>query len=69
MTKQEVIDLMESSQSAREWDNNCDKVKEAHDGQYPDYWWDEMKLSGRMDHILGRFGESSELKLYTFTHL
>lgn len=38
MTEQEVIDLMESSKSAREWEDNCDKVKDACGG-YPGFWW------------------------------
>lgn len=39
MTKQEVIDLMRSSKTEEEWNENCEKVKEAHGGQYPDYWF------------------------------
>ena len=45
MEKQQVIDLMKSSKNESEWNRNCDKVKEAHDGKYPDYWYKEISLS------------------------
>ena len=49
MTKQEVIALMKSSTNDRAWDNNCDKVKAAHNGEYPDYWFKEIVLYGIID--------------------
>lgn len=45
MTIEEVKDLMKSSKSAKEWDDNCDKVKEYFKG-YPDWWYREIVLSG-----------------------
>ena len=65
MTETEVIELMESSQTESEWSDNCDKVKAAFNGQYPAFWWETMKLSGRMDEILGRWGDDSEIRVYT----
>ncbi len=62
MSKQEVIMLMETSTSAQEWNDNCDKVKAACDG-YPDFWWETMITSGVADRILARFGESTKLKI------
>jgi hypothetical protein len=61
MKKQEVIDLMESSMSTKEWNENCDKVKKAHLGHYPDYWYSEMIASGRCNKIMGP--GSSEIKI------
>jgi hypothetical protein len=46
MTKNEVVELMKSSRSEHEWNLNCDKVQEAFGGQYPDFWYAEIILSG-----------------------
>lgn len=53
MTKQEVIDLMKSSKSKQEWNDNCDKVKKACNG-YPDFWFVEIVMSGLADKTLGQ---------------
>lgn len=62
MNEQAVIDLMESSQSAKEWDNNCGTVKEACDG-YPEFWWASIIKSGRADQIMARWGGSTHLTI------
>lgn len=61
MTQEEVIDLMKSSKTSQEWNNNCDSVKKAHDGNYPNYWFQEIILSGLCDRTLGE--GSSTIKL------
>ena len=65
ITKEE-LSILEACQSAQDWADACDAVKEARDGQYPDDWWDKVKLSGMMDRILARWGESSELRALSF---
>ena len=57
MEKSEVIALMESSKSDREWNANCDKVKEACNG-YPDYWYSAIVLSGLCDRVSAKYGGS-----------
>lgn len=42
---QEVKDLMESSESEQEWNDNCDKVKKRFNG-YPPFWYGEIILGG-----------------------
>ncbi len=49
MQQQDVIDLMLSSKSEAEWNDNCDKVK-AEFGGYPDFWYVTIILDG----ILGQ---------------
>jgi len=49
MQQQDVINLMLSSKSEAEWNNNCDKVK-AEFGGYPDFWYPAIILDG----ILGQ---------------
>lgn len=62
MDEQEVVDLMESSQTAEEWDNNCDKVKAACGG-YPVFWWKAIKLSGLMARVTARWGSDDQLHI------
>lgn len=62
MNEQEVVALLESSTSAQEWNENCDKIKRACGG-YPPYWWSKVIQSGLADKILARFGESTEIKI------
>lgn len=45
MNEQQVIDLMKSSKSESEWNDNCDKVKAACGG-YPGFWYSTIILSG-----------------------
>lgn len=61
MDKNEVINLMKSSKSHQEWNANCDTVKKAHGGGYPDYWYQEIILSGLCDRTLGE--GSSTIKI------
>lgn len=45
MTVHEVVELMTSSRSEQEWNNNCDKVKKIFNG-YPDFWFSAIIASG-----------------------
>lgn len=55
MSAQEVMDLMESSRSESEWNNNCDKVKAACGG-YPAFWFAAIVVSGVMDRTVQKWG-------------
>lgn len=46
MTQHEVVELMKSSKNADEWNNNCDKVKAAFNGNYPAFWYGAIIMSG-----------------------
>jgi hypothetical protein len=56
------LETLEACKTGEEWEAACSAVKKARGGQYPPDWWPEMKLSGRMDRILARFGETSDLR-------
>ena len=62
----EELKMLNDCQSAEDWGNACDAVKQVRDGQYPDDWWDKVKLSGMMDKILARWGADSSLKAVPF---
>lgn len=46
MTEREVVDLMASSKSSQEWDDNCTKVKAKNGGNYPFFWYRAILVSG-----------------------
>lgn len=65
MTREEVIALMESSQSEQEWNDNCDKVKKACSG-YPDFWYPAVILSGLLSKVAARWGGDDKIRVTTF---
>lgn len=46
MNQNEVIQLMSSSKSEVEWNANCNKVKFACGGHYPQFWFAAIIISG-----------------------
>ena len=60
------IRLLEGCQSAKDWSRACDTIKSARGGEYPDDWWEKVKMSGMMDRIMSKWGASSELKVKGF---
>lgn len=50
MTPDEVVKLMKSSRTAQEWDANCDKVKAAFGGDYPEFWRELWVFHGLAIH-------------------
>ena len=41
-----VKELMGASTSEREWNENCDMIKKANNGDYPGFWFQEVMMSG-----------------------
>ncbi len=64
MKKEEVISLMKSSKDSLEWGRNCDVVKSKHNNDYPDYWYQEIILSGLMDEVLGDGASTMKITSY-----
>ena len=60
------LEMLEACQSAEDWGNACDNIKDARSGDYPSDWWDKVKLSGMMDRVLGRWGADSQIKSVSF---
>lgn len=55
MTQDEVMALMESSKSDKEWNDNCEIVKRAHGGGYPDWWFTVMIMDGKISEISSKW--------------
>lgn len=65
MTENEVVELMKSSKSAKEWDDNCDIVKERCNG-YPDFWFRAIIRSGLAKETMAQYGGSPDITITTF---
>ena len=59
MTKEEVVNLMMTSHSEDEWNANCDKVKAAYGGRYPDFWWEAIQKSGVAHQVINSWKETT----------
>jgi hypothetical protein len=44
-TSQDVVDFMSAATSESDWNERCDKVKDAFNG-YPDFWFSDIILNG-----------------------
>ena len=66
MNEQEVVALMESSTSENEWNANCDKVKRAHGGQYPEFWFTAIVQSGVLQRTSAKWGGTGEIQVRRF---
>lgn len=52
MSPKDVVKLMKLSRNEEEWNENCDLIKVAFNGDYPDFWYKEIVLSGVMDKMI-----------------
>lgn len=64
-TETGVVELMESSATAVEWDDNADRVKAANDG-YPEFWYRAIILSGLGERVAARWGGSGRIEIKIF---
>jgi len=51
LTDKEIISIMESSKSKKEWNKNCKRVKMSYGGRFPYWWFDDMIKSGLLDEL------------------
>jgi len=57
MNEIQVTELMKSSMNNREWNANCDVVKQACGG-YPPFWYGAIVMSGLLDEVRATWLES-----------
>lgn len=57
MSEEEVVKLMESSKTVGEWNANCQKVKDASGGAYPEFWFTAVIKSGLADRVIKAAGD------------
>ncbi|MHC4620123.1 MAG: hypothetical protein ACYTEQ_20440 [Planctomycetota bacterium] len=63
MSEAEVVKLMESSTSDTEWDENCDKVKAAFNGNYPPFWYSAILASGVAQRTTESYGSDAKIRI------
>lgn len=60
MSENEVVELMKSSKSEKEWNANCDTVK-SKCGGYPSFWYGTIVLSGLASKTAASWGGDADL--------
>ena len=66
MNQDEVVALMESSKTEEEWNINCDKVKAACGGSYPDFWFAAVLASGVSSRTAAKWGGTDDITISVF---
>lgn len=54
LTDEEIIRL-KATKSEQEWNDVCDEIKTARDGQYPNDWFMRVMVSGLAEQIKARW--------------
>ena len=52
-TPEGVTAHMSEATSEDDWNKRCDQVQAANGGNYPDFWYETVILSGLLDKTLG----------------
>ena len=52
-----VVEQMKRSKTEDQWNKNCDRVKTANKGQYPDFWYKSVILSGVAKEVADKFNK------------
>lgn len=68
MDREQVIQLMRSSRTEKEWNDNCKKVKAACNG-YPHFWFEAIVSSGLAGQVTARFGKDDEIHIEVLNKL
>lgn len=50
-TREGLAAHMEAAKSEQDWNDRCDAVKEANGGDYPNFWWDTIMMSGLASRV------------------
>ena len=62
MNENEVVELMKSSKTEKEWNDNCNKVKFIYSG-YPIFWYRTIVLSGVATETAKSWGGNAEIHI------
>lgn len=64
MNEEQVKELMRSSKTEQEWNNNCDVVKKSCNG-YPSFWFTAIIASGLCGEVSKKFGKDDKIHIKT----
>ena len=57
-TEQGVVSYMRAATSENDWNVRCNAVKQANDGNYPEFWYVAIVQSGVFHQKASEFGRS-----------
>jgi hypothetical protein len=57
-TLQGVVELLKSSQNQQEFDQNCETIKQANGGRYPNFFNKQVIFSGVYEECQQRFAQA-----------
>ncbi len=57
------LKMIEDCRSEQDWNNACDAVKRARNGQYPSDWWAKVMQSGLARRVMAKFGTTPDIKI------
>jgi len=60
---EDVKEVLGQTCSEGEWNLVCDKVKKENNGEYPEWWFQEIILSGFGDKVMRKWGGSTEISI------
>lgn len=64
---EDVKAALNETRSEDDWTRVCDAVKQANDGGYPAWWFQEIILSGFGDRMMGKWGGSTQIRIEPLT--
>jgi hypothetical protein len=63
----EEMAVLESVTSEQQWNDACEQIKKARNGQYPRDWFARVLKSGLINRVTARFGQEPGFKLTSFS--
>lgn len=55
------IRALQNCTTENQWNDVCNQIKEARQGEYPPDWWAKVKLSGLMAKTTSKWGGTDQL--------
>lgn len=63
MDETQVVELMKSSETEKEWEENCETVYKACGGGYPSFWYKAVILSGVCRQTSAKWGGTDQVSI------
>ena len=64
--ERDVVEFMKDSTSSESWNNRCGYVKSANNGDYPDFWYTAVILSGVAAETTAKWGSDDKIRVGYF---
>lgn len=64
--ERDVVQYMKDSTSSESWVRRCEYVKDANNGDYPDFWYSAIILSEVMYKTTAKWGSDDKIRVGYF---